>query len=78
MDIDLVIDPTSTQLDRFVEAVSASGEYVSLDAAREALEQRTMFNVVDPESGWKIDLIIRKERSFSDAEFERRVRTWRR
>jgi hypothetical protein len=33
-----------------------------------------MFNVVDPESGWKVDLIVRKARAFSDAEFERRVR----
>jgi hypothetical protein len=31
-----------------------------------------MFNVVDPDSGWKADLIIRKNRTFSKTEFERR------
>lgn len=72
MDIDLVIDPTAVALDRFVESVQSQGLYVSMDAAREALANRTMFNVVDPDSGWKADLIVRKDRSFSRAEFERR------
>ena len=31
-----------------------------------------MFNAIDPESGWKIDFIIRKDRPFSRAEFESR------
>ena len=31
-----------------------------------------MFNVVDPETGWKADLIVRKHRPFSEAEFARR------
>jgi hypothetical protein len=41
-------------------------------AAAEALKRESMFNVIDLESGWKIDLIIRKSRSFSQQEFERR------
>ena len=31
-----------------------------------------MFNVVDVESGWKADLIVRKTRPFSEEEFRRR------
>ena len=31
-----------------------------------------MFNVIDLETGWKIDLIIRKSRAFSEEEFRRR------
>jgi len=31
-----------------------------------------MFNVVDQATGWKIDLIIRKSRAFSQEEFSRR------
>jgi hypothetical protein len=73
MDIDLVIEPTAASLERFVAGVLASGRYVSPEAAREALALRTMFNVVDVESGWKIDLIIRKDRPFSEAEFARRT-----
>jgi hypothetical protein len=34
-----------------------------------------MFNVIDLSTGWKIDLIIRKSRAFSQEEFHRRRRT---
>ncbi len=73
MDIDFVIDPTVGQLDRFVEQVQASGAYVSREAAHDALRHRTMFNVIDPETGWKADLIIRRDRPFSEEEFGRRT-----
>jgi hypothetical protein len=33
-----------------------------------------LFNVIDLASGWKIDLIIRKSRAFSQEEFHRRQR----
>jgi hypothetical protein len=72
MDIDLVIDPQPSQLTAFLTRIEGSGVYVSAEAAREALAQRTMFNVVDPESGWKADLIVRKARAFSETEFARR------
>ena len=72
MDIDLVVDPDPPQLEGLLARVAALGAYVSDEAAREALARRTMFNVVDPESGWKADLIIRKARPFSEEEFRRR------
>jgi hypothetical protein len=34
-----------------------------------------MFNAIDPESGWKADLILRKARAFSYEEFGRRTPT---
>jgi len=34
-----------------------------------------MFNVIDPLTGWKIDLVIRKQRAWSIAELGRR-QTW--
>jgi hypothetical protein len=72
MDIDLVIDPLPKQLESFVHRVEQDEMYVSRDAARDALANRTLFNVVDPASGWKVDLIVRKFRPFSDEEFRRR------
>lgn len=72
MDIDFVIDPTVPQLDALVSRVEASGAYISREAAQDALLHRTMFNVIDPETGWKADLIIRKDREFSAVEFSRR------
>jgi nucleotidyltransferase AbiEii toxin of type IV toxin-antitoxin system len=73
MDIDLVVDPTVAQLSAFVAALPSDRFYVSLDAALEARERESLFNVVDTESGWKVDLIIRKSRPFSRTEFDRRV-----
>lgn len=73
MDIDMVIDPTATQLRALVDMLSGSGTYVSPDAAEEALAHRSMFNVVDTTSGWKADLIVRKARAFSETEFSRRL-----
>lgn len=71
-DIDLVIDPDAAHLDAFVSRLIALRLYVDADVAREALSQRTQFNVIDPETGWKADLIIRKDRPFSREEFARR------
>jgi hypothetical protein len=55
-----------------VASLAAPDLYVSADAAMEALERESMFNVVDTATGWKADLIIRKSRSFSQVEFARR------
>ena len=72
MNIDFVIDPSAHQLDRLVEQMESAGAYVSAEAAQDALRHRTMFNVIDPETGGKADLIIRKHRPFSEVEFARR------
>ncbi len=73
MDIDAVIDPTAAQLDILVETLVSVGLYVSAEAAHTALADRTMFNAIDPDTGWKADLIVRKQRPFSLEEFARRV-----
>jgi hypothetical protein len=70
-DVDVVIDPTPEQLERLVQALAAD-HYVSPEAAREALSRRSMFNIIDFGSGWKADLILRKDRPFSREEFLRR------
>jgi hypothetical protein len=73
-DIDLVIESTPAELRFFVEALSASEYYTDLDTALEAHKRQSMFNVIDLVTGWKIDLIIRKARAFSQEEFRRRQR----
>lgn len=72
LDVDLVIDASADQLTRLVAALTSPTTYVSAEAAREALAHAGMFNVIDTQSGWKADLIIRKPRSFSRTEFGRR------
>ncbi len=71
-DIDLVVDPTRDELLAFLGAMPEDQMYVSEAAALQALQARRQFNVIDLRTGWKADLIIRKERPFSIAEFGRR------
>ena len=72
-DVDVVIDPPSlAAIEALVRSMPPDDYYVDADAARDAFRRRTMFNVIDLASGWKVDLIVRKNRPFSRAEFERR------
>jgi hypothetical protein len=71
-DIDLVIAGNSPQLRKFVESLPVTQYYADAEAAVEAHRRESMFNVIDLEAGWKIDLIIRKSRAFSQEEFGRR------
>lgn len=72
-DLDLVIDPPGPEaLDALLRALPPEAYYADADAARDALQRRSMFNVVDLATGWKIDFIVRKDRPFSRQEFERR------
>jgi hypothetical protein len=73
-DADVVIDPTPEALDALVSALLGDGYYVDARIAREAVRARRLFNVIDPETAFKVDLIIRKERPFSREEFARRER----
>ncbi len=74
-DIDVVIDPPShRELDALVKSMAPDRYYVDADAARDALRRRSMFNVVDQTSGWKVDFIVRKDRPFSQDEFARRMK----
>ena len=75
LDIDLVIAASATQLQRIVAECLDAGLYTSEAAAVETLRSGGMFNVIDPASGWKVDLIHRKDRAFSREEFGRRVET---
>jgi hypothetical protein len=72
-DIDLVIAPTEEQLRALIGSLPKTGYYADLDAALDAQERRSQFNIVDLTTGWKVDFIIRKSRPFSVAEFERRM-----
>ena len=71
-DIDLVLETEAEGVGRLVGGLQAEGWYVDKDAALEALRSRGQFNTIDPDSGWKADFLVRKERPFSREEFGRR------
>lgn len=70
-DLDVIVDPSSAALDRLVDGLQADGWYVDRDAAVAALLDRTQFNAIGPDA-FKVDLIVRRDRPFSAAEFDRR------
>jgi hypothetical protein len=72
-DIDIVIAPTEAALRQLLDEFPETSYCVSRDAALTAFSKAEMFNVVDFETGWKVDFIFRKPRDFSQEEFERRA-----
>ena len=70
-DIDIVVSPNQRQLETFISDLGDE-LYVSPEAAMSALHNKGMFNIIDGMSGWKVDLIILKDREFSQVEFGRR------
>jgi hypothetical protein len=73
-DIDVIIEATPEQLRSLVQSLPLDQYYSDLDAALQAHQAESMFNVIDLSTGWKIDFILRKSRPFSREEFRRRVR----
>lgn len=73
-EIDVVLETEAEGLNRLVRGLLTAGWYVDRDAALEAWRGRGRFNTIEPESGWKADFIVRKDRSYSREEFGRRER----
>lgn len=72
-DVDLVIETSEDLVETLVERLSGAGLYVDGFAALEAYRSGGQFNAIDPETGWKVDLIFRRSRAFSAEEFTRRT-----
>jgi len=73
-DIDVVITATPAQLEAFIQDLKGKNYYAEVDAALEAHRSESMFNIIDQNTGWKIDLIFRKSTPFGEEEFGRRRR----
>lgn len=73
-DIDIVVVATRTSLVRLCRALPEERWYADVDMAIDAARRQSMFNVVDMETGWKVDIILRRGREFSREEFGRRRR----
>lgn len=70
-DADIVIAPDIEALDNFLRQAD-SDWYVSSEAARDALRERGMFNIVETTSGWKADFIVAPDDAFAAMAFARR------
>ncbi len=71
MDIDVIIEIEQSDIQKF-EGRFAGDYYVSLESIRRAKERHSMFNVLNFETGVKVDFITRKPSAFEAAKFNRR------
>jgi hypothetical protein len=71
-DIDIVVEPDAGRLSRFQEQLDSSEFYSDAAALGEAIERQSSFNIIDVNSGWKVDILVRRDRPFSDLELSRR------
>lgn len=74
-DIDIVVALEDTNLERFLSCFPNDAYYVSHNAAREAINQQGMFNIIDYQSGFKLDVIVLKPTAYRQMEFQRRLKT---
>ena len=72
-DVDIVIEIRKEDTPRIIEAFK-DDFYVDQDSVVEAIERRSMFNIIHNESVFKVDFIIRKESAYRELEFQRRRR----
>jgi hypothetical protein len=70
-DADVVIEADLDRLLRFINRLG-SDFYADSEAAKEAFAGNRMLNIVHMPTGFKVDLVLRKERPFSKEEFQRR------
>ncbi len=70
-DIDMVINLSVSDIDKFT-SIFKEGYYIYKDGIEEEVNRRGRFNVIDFDSGQKIDFIILKNTDFHLNEFNRR------
>ena len=71
-DVDIVVDVTQASLRSLFGAVDRSVVYIDEPPVGQPITAGQMFKLVDLRGGWKVDLIVRKARPFSEVEFARR------
>jgi len=71
-DTDLVADLRLEHAEQLAQALS-DAFYVDAESIRDAIRHRSSFNVIHLETMFKVDVFVRKQRPFDQAQFERRV-----
>lgn len=71
-DIDVVALITDSNLGSIISRFNHPGFFIDQDAAKEALRSRSSFNVIDLQSGYKIDIYILTRSPFDESRFARK------
>ncbi len=70
-DIDIVVDLPARAVPEFCRQFPAEDFYVSEDAAMEAVRRCAQFNIIQPRTGLKVDVIVPTPSDFNRARFSR-------
>jgi len=70
-DIDIVVELTESSVDQTVD-LFLQDFYVDRDMAREAVDRKSMFNIIHIAFVIKVDFIVRKDSEYRRIEFSRR------
>lgn len=73
-DIDVVVDLTVANCDLFCDGFPQPEFYFNRETARQECQREGMFNIIHPDSGQKIDVVIAKQSSFDQLRFDRGIR----
>ena len=73
-DIDIVIHLQMEDIARFSAEFADERYHCDPLSIADSIRHKSMFNVIDTTSGYKIDFIIRKNTPYRLAEFERKIR----
>jgi hypothetical protein len=72
-DIDLVVSADADRIRALLNLLPKAQYYYDVDAAVEACRRKSMFNILDMDRGWKIDIIFQKPTAFHQQAFLRRT-----
>lgn len=73
-DFDLIVHLEEKDIDSIM-AFFQSGYYVEKEAIRDAVKRKSIFNIIDYQSGFKADFVILKNEPYRRTEFSRRIKT---
>ncbi|MBC8320884.1 MAG: hypothetical protein H8E34_09200 [Bacteroidetes bacterium] len=71
LDIDIVIELDNSNIDVFLN-IFKENFYINAASVKEEIKRRGMFNVIDHDTGYKVDFIVRKESKYRRLEFARK------
>lgn len=71
-DIDIVISPSRQQLEQLLDRLSQSEFETELEDPYDAFVRKSLFNIVDAATLWKVDFIFKQPTPFDASRFSRR------
>ncbi|MBI4712234.1 MAG: hypothetical protein HY762_02865 [Planctomycetes bacterium] len=71
-DIDLVITIQKPQMNRLIQAFTPPDFYIDKDSILEAIQRKSMFNLINIKSGDKVDFWLLTDEAFDKSRFSRR------